>query len=173
MYQAGIKNITLIENKSVTWNHYDALDAWKISNIEYSGNAIQVLNDQYPKFDVNIRPGNFGKLNYEYSLDFYIYNYITENYDIFEQLKESIYGWLMLVEFYDGTNKFYPSPVYFTQVDFKPHEEMSFPVKLTSKVPTNQRYYEYTPGISTVAVYRADTTLLTADSTYYTADYSL
>ena len=172
MYQAGIKNITLIENKSVTWNHYDALDVWKISNIEYAGNVVNIDNKQFPKFEVNIRPGEFGKLNYEYSFEFFIYNYITENYDVFEKLRESIYGWLALVEFYDCTYKFYPAPIYFESIDFKPHDEMSFHIKMSSRVPTTQRYYEYTSGISTVTVYRADTTLLTADTTYYTADYS-
>lgn len=173
MYQAGIKKITLVEDKGVEFNYYDPLDLSKISNLEYTGAAVIVEECQRPKFDIKIRPNNHGKIGQEYSVEFFLYAYSTENYDTIIQLQQSIYGWLMLVEFYDGTFKFYRNPVYWTEVDFKPHEEMSFPIKMQSKVPTELRHLEYTPGISTVPVYRADTTLLTADNTIYTADYSL
>lgn len=173
MYQAGIKNITLIEDNTVSWNYYDPTDLWKISNIIYSGAAVVIENCQFPKFEVKTTIGDRGKLLYEYSLEFILLAYITENLDTLEQLQESVYGWLMLVEYYDGTYKFYPAPLKFNGNDFKPHEEMTFMCKMSNSIPTEQRYYEYTPGISTVVVYRADTTLLTADSTLYTADYSL
>jgi len=173
LYQSGIKNITLIEDKGVSFNYYDPLDYSKISNLEYTGEAILIEERQRPMFDIRIRANNHGKVNQEYSVEFFLFAYSTENYDTIIQLQQSIYGWLMLVEFYDGTFKFYRNPVYWTEVDFKPHDEMTFPVKMKSKVPTELMHLEFTPGISVVPVYRADTTLLTADSTIYTADYSL
>lgn len=173
MYQAGIKNITLIEDKAVGWTYYDPTDLYKISNLTYSAGAIVIENCQFPKFEVKVTIGDRGKLLYNYSLEFILMAYITENIDSLEQLQESIYGWIMLVEYYDGTYKLYPSPIFFNETDFKPQDEMNFFVKMKSGTPTEQRYFEYTPGISTVVAYRADTTLLTADSILYTADYSL
>jgi hypothetical protein len=50
---------------------------------------------------------------------------------------------------------------------------MSFMVKLKTMVPSTKWHLEYSPDISTVPIYRADTTILRADSIIYTADYAL
>jgi hypothetical protein len=172
MYQAGIKHITLIEHTGISWTHYDILDENKISNIESTGAQILIDNWQRPVFDIEMKPNDLGRVGYEYNLEFLLFGYVNENLDTIERLRESIYGWAMLVEYYDETQKFYPFPVWFDESGLKPQDEMSFEVKLQTRVPTMQQHLEYTPGISTIPVYRADTTLLTADSTTYTADYS-
>lgn len=172
MQQAGIKNITLIENKGVTWVHHDPFDLWKIANLEYTGDTILLDNINRPKFDISINRTGQG-IVYEYELDFILFDYIASNLDYIDLICDSIYGWCMLVEFYDETVRFYPNPIYYNESDLKPHEEMVFNINMETRVGTLKRHYEYIGAVANIDVYRADTTIITADSETYTADYSL
>ena len=171
MYQAGIKQITLIENKDVDYTFYDVLDENKITDLTF-GTSILLDNVKLPKFDVKVAPNNHGKLGYEYKVEFYLLGYILENVQTLETLRCSIYGWTMLVDYYDGTKKYYPTPMYFNESKLEPQTEMSYECVVETRVPTEQTYLEYSDG-ETLQGYRADTTLLTADTTLLTADYAL
>jgi len=173
MYQAGVKNITLYENKDVTANYYDPLNLRAITALSGGGVILLVENNQRPEFDVKLELSKSGKVVCDYSLEFLLLGLTLENYDLVNQIKSSIYGWNFLVEFYDGTFKYYNTPLFGDDSEIKPHEEMSFMVKLKTFVPTVKWYLEYTPDISTVPIYRADTTLLRADTTIYNASYAL
>ena len=173
MYQAGVKNITLYENNGITKYYYDPLNLRAITDLETTGAAILIENMQRPEFDIKIEFSDGGKVLHDYSIEFLLLGLTLENYDLINQIKSSIYGWCFLVEFYDGTFKYFDTPIFSDDAEIKPHEEMSFELKLESRVPTEIYYLEYTPGISTVPIYRADTTLLRADTTIYTADYAL
>lgn len=173
MYQAGIKNITLYENKGITFNHYDPLDYSQISNIEYEGSVIEITNNQLPSLDIELTLSDNGQPGLNYNLKFYLLGLILDNYDTLFQLKTSIYGWKMLIEFYDDTYRFYDAPIFCKNSKINPQFEMAYEIEMKNPVLSLAKYYEYTPGISTVGVYRADTTILTTDSTIYTADYAL
>ena len=173
MYQAGVKNITLYENKNITFNFWDPEDLNQITDINSGGQIINVENVQQPEFEIESELSKSGQIVFDYKAKFLLLGLTLDNYNLIEILTESIYGWHALVEFYDGTIKFFNVPLFMPESEIKPHDEMTFEIKIETKVPTKEKYYEFTADVSSVPIYRADTTLLTADSTIYTADYAL
>jgi hypothetical protein len=173
MYQAGIKNIILYENKGITFRYYDPLNTAAITALESKGRVVQVLNLQRPEFDIKLKFSKSGLLGSDYKVIFLLLGLTLENYEQLNEFATSINGWCFLVEFYDGSFKFYNTPVFCRESEIKPQDEMSWKVTLETAVPTTKSYLEYTPGISLNPVYRADTTLITADSEIYSADYEL
>ena len=172
MYQAGIKKITLYENKGISFVFYDAGDSSKITDLSNSGEVITLENLNRPEFDIKVMLSNSGFVLNEYTLNFLFFGLTLVNFNQLFKLKTSVYGWCVLVEFYDGTIKFYNTPLFCKKSDIKPHEEMSFTVELETAVPTPVSHYNYLADVF-LPIYRADTTLLTADTTIYTADYAL
>jgi hypothetical protein len=173
MYQAGIKQITLYENKNVTFRFWDALNLSAITELACQGDIIVIENLQRPEFDIKLKFSKAGNVTQDFKVEFLLLGLTLDNYELLNQFKTSIYGWCFLVEFYDDTFKFYNTPVYCKQSEIKPHDEMSFKVEMLTAVATTQKYYEYTPGISGVPTYRWDTELLTWDSEIYSFDYEL
>lgn len=173
MYQGGIKNIKLYENKGIDFYYYDPIDLKQITNLTNLGDVIEIENFQRPDFEVNQSIGKGGALLSELIVKFRILGLNSETENTIDILKSSIYGFCPLVEFYDGAIKFWNAPLFCRESNIKPQSEMSFEVSLKTSEPTKEKYLEYTAGVSTTPVFRADTTLLTADSTIYTADYAL
>jgi hypothetical protein len=173
MYQAGVKNITLYENNGIDFWYWDSLDLKEITGLTSIGATIPIISEMLPEYEIDIKSSDSGKIVMDYTLKFYLLGFFDATLDIINQLRASIYGWCFLVEFYDGTFKYYHTPVKCIDSKIKPHKEMSFEVEMKTVTPTTLSHFNYTPGISTVPVFRADTTLLTADTTIYTADYAL
>lgn len=173
MYQAGIKNITLYENKGIDFYFWDANDLTQISNISSLGSVISIENMQRPVFDIETKLLKIGKVGHDFKLKFLLFGLTVDNYNLIEQLFNSIYGWCFLVEFYDGSFRFYNTPLFVKDEKIKPHDEMSFELNMINPVSSLEKHYEYTAGISSTPVFRFDTTLLTWDSEIYTFDYEL
>jgi len=173
MYQAGIKNISLYENKGIDFYYYDPLDDRAITDLTGTGSIILVENYQQPTFNINSSFSSGGNVVNEYELKFFILGLLSANNTLISQIKKSVYGWCILIEFYDGTFKFYNTPMFCRESSIDPNAEMSFTLTLKTATPTVEMHLDYTPNVSTVPIYRADTTLVTADSTIYTADYAL
>jgi hypothetical protein len=115
-----------------------------------------------------------GQVASDYKIDFFLLGLTLENYELLNELATNINGWCFLVEFYDGTFKFYNAPIFARDgAQIKPHDEMSWKVSLTNPVPSKSHYLEYTPGLSLNPVYRSDTMLISADNEIYSADYEL
>jgi hypothetical protein len=176
MYQAGVKKILLYENTGISFTHYDPLDFYAITNLQTTASIITILNEQLPEFDIDLKLLDSGEMGYDYSLKFYMLGLTRASLNDIIQLTTSIYGWCFLVEFYDGTSKYYDCPVFCDKNKIKPHKEMSFEITMKSAVLATKSHYEYLASggtIPSVPVYRADTTLLRADTSIYTADYEL
>lgn len=173
MYQAGVKQILLLENKGITFQFYDPNNNNAITNLETLGSVITVDNNQLPEFEFDFEIGESGEILYGYSLKFYILDYSSSNISLIQQLKRTIYGWCIEIEYYDGTRKFYNTPFKCQKGSIKVQEEMSFEINLETIVPSNIRHLDYVPDAVVGQIFRADTTLLTADTTIYTADYAL
>jgi hypothetical protein len=173
MYQAGVKNITLYENVNITFNHYDPLNLRKITDLQSLGAIITIENMQRPEYDLTSKLSKSGLVVQDISAKFFLLGLTLENYDLINQLKLSIYGWCFMVEYYDGTFKFYNVPLFCEGSKISPHKEMSFELTMKTAVQTFQYHYEYTPSISLVPVYRWDSEVLTFDSEIYTFDYEL
>lgn len=173
MYQAGIKNITLYENTGINFRFYDPLNLREITDIVSSGAVILIDNVQQPDYDVSVLLSKSGKLAKEYKSKFYLFGLDLSTEADLSQLKTSIYGWCPLIEYYDGTFKFYNTPLFLGDAKMSQHKEMAYEVTMGTTAPTVQSYYDYTPGVPNLPYYRADTDLITADTEIYTADYEL
>lgn len=173
MYQAGIKRITLYENKGITFNFYDGVNLNSINNLSGQGVILVLENEQQPRFDIEHTFSKSGKLLSDYKLEFYLFGLLQDNYDLLQTFSTSFYGWCFLVEFYDNSYKFYNTPIYYTPSKINPHVAMNYEVTLKTVVGSIARAYDYNPFASTVQFYRADTTILTSDTTIYTADYAV
>jgi len=173
MYQAGIKNITLYENKGITFNYYDGVNLNSINNLSGKGAILRIENNQQPKLNVELAFSRSGKLLSGYTVEFFLFGLLQDNYDLINTLTGSIYGWCFLVEFYDGTLKYYNTPIFCDGGKINPSTEMSYSVELKSRVSSVTKALDYNQFASTIQIYRADTTILTADTTIYTADYAV
>ena len=173
MYQAGIKNITLYENKGIDFRFYDPGNLSAITDLSSLGSVLEIENIQRPEFDIKLAFSKGGNATQEFSLKFLFLELSSENIELLNLIKSSIYGWCFLVEFYDGSFRFFETPLYCREASINPHQSMSFEVKLKSAVPTTKSYYNYDPDVSVVTVYRLDTTLLSFDTEVYSWDYEL
>jgi hypothetical protein len=173
MYQAGLKNITLYENKGIAFMFYDQNDLSLITDITSTGDVIAIENLQRPKLDIISEFAKSGKLYHSYKLEFLLLGLLQDNLLIIEQLTNSIYGWCALVEFYDGEKRFYPAQLFCKGSKINPSEEMSFKIELVSPVPSSKTFYNYLPDQSLNPVYRWDSTILSWDSGIYSFDCEL
>lgn len=173
MYQAGIKNITLYENKSISFRHYNQLDYNDITDLSSLGDVILIENISRPVMTINSRILKSGKLGFDYNLKFILQGLLQSNVSLINQLQDSIYGWCALAEFYDGSFRFYPAVLKIEDGEIKTHEEVLFNVNMNSVVPSKTSYYDYVAGVSLIPTYRFDTTLLSFDDEIYTFDYEL
>ncbi len=173
MYQAGIRNITLYETPEITFRHYDPLNRRYITALEGKGKVIQVLNNQRPEFEIKSKFSKSGQVVSDYKLNFLMLGFNLENDELISQIISYINGWCVLLELYDGTYKYYNTPLICRENEIKPQDEMSYKLTLETVVPAKESYYEYTPGISLNPVYRFDSTLISFDTEIYTFDYEL
>lgn len=174
MYQGGIREITLYENKGISFNYFDSQNERNITDLSGQGAIILVENFQLPELGgIKKEVGRSGRLISDYEIKFYLLGNNQENDNVIEQLHDSIYGWCALVRYYDETFKFYNVPFFLEPTEANFQQEASFEVSLKPRTQTAVVYLDYTEGVSTIVTYRADTTLITADNTIYTADYAL
>lgn len=171
MYQAGVKNITLYENKGIRFMYYNQDDLSLITDITSTGAVIAVENLQRPKLDINSNFAKSGKLYHSYKVEFNLLGLLQDNLLLINQLVDSIFGWCALIEFYDGEKRFYPAQLFCRGSEINPSEEMSFKIELVSPVPSSKTFLNYTAGQSLNPVYRWDSMILSWDSEIYTFDY--
>lgn len=173
MYQGGVKNITLYENQGIEFYYYDPQNDRAITNLTSKGSVILIENCQLPEFNIKQMIGDGGRFLAEYNVKFHVLGMTSANVDLINRITTSIYGWCFDVEFYDGTHKYYNTPLKLKDSEINPQEEMSFMCEMETPVPSYDIHLDYVPGVSTVPVYRWDTTLITWDTTLITWDYAL
>lgn len=170
--QAGVNKIWLYEDNGISFYYHDDTDLNKISGITTSGQTIEIENKQLIEFEFNIITGRNRKILFEYQIKYFEFDLSIATIEQIQAIKESIYGWKILVLFYDGTYKFYNVPFFCSEdAEIDIQESMAFDVTLAPKVPTTVKHLNY-ETVESLGV-RADTTLVTSDSTVYTADYSV
>ena len=173
MYQAGVKNISLYENNQVSFRYFDLYDLSQITDLQNVGFVYNIENMQRPVLDIELTFGKNGKILYNYKLEFILFGLLTDNQKFIEALALSIYGWSLLVEFYDGTFKFYPITLNLDSANIKPQSEMTFAVKMSVPIPSTSKHLNYIAGVTGIPTYRFDTELMSWDDTIYTWDYEL
>jgi hypothetical protein len=172
MYQAGVKTITLFERKGVSYYFYDPTNANNITDLNNGGDKIIIENLQQPTFEITDIPlSDSGRTGYTCVVKFFLLGYTSTNKNIVKQIQESMYGWAVDVEFYDGTHKFFDVPFKCKEAKINPHKEMSFEIEMVNTVTTLVEHLDYTPGITIYSVFTFDSTLITFDSTLDTFDF--
>lgn len=133
--QAGIYKISLYENKDLS---FDYTGVGSITGINYGGNLIEIENSndntcmlslvQTPERNSN------NELRYNSTISYILYDYSVENLQVIQKLKQSIYGWIALIEFYNGDLKIINTPLRFDNSAMK-NESNSFSIELKTIIP--------------------------------------
>jgi len=173
MYQAGVKDILLIENKNITFRHFDPADFNNITDLNSEGKQISIENMLRPEYEAQFGLSNSGDFTQTLKTKFFLLGQTFENLELINDLSSTIYGWCLLVTFYDGTSLFYKVPMFIKSSEIKPHSEKSFSVELGNNIPSIGKHYSFVGNISSSDKYRFDTTILTWDNSIYTFDYEL
>lgn len=172
MYQAGVKQITLFERKGVSYYFYDPINVNAITDVVNSGAQIVVENYQLPTFEIEeIKITGQGKTGFDYVVKFYLLDYSSVNKATVQQIKESMHGWAVDIEFYDGTHKFFDVPFRCINAKINPNQEMAFEIELRPAVKSIVEHLDYTPGLTLYTVFTFDSTTVTFDSSIDTFDY--
>ena len=172
-FQAGIKNITFYENNSITFRYYDPTDLSLITDLQTLGDSLTIENHQLPEFNIKLSRSNSGEMLQLLEAKFMLLGFNSVNLTLLDKIKTSMYGWCMLVEYYDGTTKYYNAPMFSRESSIDPQKEMSYNVIVKSSVSARFDYLTYTAGIPDLPIYRWDSEILTFDSEIYTWDYEV
>lgn len=106
--QAGIYELTLIENKGVILTFDSNND---VTNIVSTGNTIELnTNDNVIQLSNNIDSANNNELINTYILKLELNG--LDQQDLTEQINNSIYGWIPSIEFMDGQTKLINTPFF-------------------------------------------------------------
>lgn len=167
MQQAGVDKIILYEDKNLTYLYYDAET---IVNLVTDGDTLTFVNDERPFLFIDPDLNDNAKSVFIYGVQFTIFQFNNTSVAKLAQIQESIYGWKPVILFLDGSLKFLDENLFFDKAEIDPNESMSFNVKLEVRQPSQITLINYDDTIS-MSEYKADTTILKADTTLYTADY--
>lgn len=107
--QAGVYKVDLIENNNISATY----SGDNITSISGSGATINLLNDQEITFKFSPIRGKNNKIQYKYELGFKDYDLSIENINLMNQIRQSIYGWIAKIEFYNKEIKIVNTPLKF------------------------------------------------------------
>ena len=158
--QAGIYQFTLIENKgvSITYNTDGSIRV-----ITNTGDELTIENSDCDTIQLDYsfthrRSGN-NKLQYRNTISWNQIGLNDSNLDLINQIKQSIYGWIVLIEFYNKEQKIILNPFRFRNsaiTNISNHYNIEL-----QNVIFGKRILDYNPLAGTVT---ADSNTVTADS---------
>ena len=129
--QAGVYKITLYENKDVVLNY---IDSENIDNITTSGQTIEIENSDDEtinlKLEFDVSQSDNNKTFYKHLLTLIKFGYDNETLEYFNDICDSIYGWIPKIEFYNGDIKVYTNPFKSNNSDGDTNISMSIGVNL-------------------------------------------
>ena len=160
--QAGVYQFTLYENKgvSITYN----VDG-SIRVISNTGETITIENSSCDTIDLGYtfehqRSAN-NTLRYRNSISWKQIGLINSNLDLIAQLKSSIYGWIVMIEFYKQEKKIVLNPFRYVNSTIDNNISNHYNIELRNPI-YGLRILNYNPL----------TGIVTADSDEVTADSS-
>lgn len=109
--QAGIYKITLYENKNIVLNYSDSKT---VKSIATGGDIIEIENSNCEtsdlRFTIQSRQSANNKRTYQHTLIWKRFGYIQDVIDQIEQIRNSIYGWIPVINFYNTENRIILNP---------------------------------------------------------------
>ena len=130
MEQAGVSKIQLVENKNITARYNEAGVAILL---ESDGIKIDVDGSFVNDFNISEFRNLNGKIGYTYDIEF-TYLDISDILNI----RDSIYGFFVLFDFFDSTKKICPIPLLFENSEQQNNISSSFSTKLTNFATTKR-----------------------------------
>ncbi len=139
--QAGIYKLDLYENKDVVLTFDSNDDITAISN---SGDVLNFETDYNdPKYSNDKEPGKNNIVINKHKILFHIDTLDQSNFDIIEKLQSSIYGWVVLIEFFSG-DKYIINIPFFPEID-KLNSQVShtFDIEMNPRIETTEELQNY------------------------------
>lgn len=162
--QAGIYRISLYENKDLLFIYSRDTDN-TIINILNSSTVLEIENSDCDTTDLGFsfthrRSGN-NTLKYRNSLSWKYIGLTDSNIQLIQQIKQSIYGWVAMIEFYKDEKKIIEQPFKFVNSSIDNNVSNHYNIELQNRVFGN-RLKDYVPLSDEVVT--ADSNTVTADS---------
>lgn len=143
--QSGILKVILIENENISFNYPDITDPETIDAIYSNGITIELTEFESVMFRNTISPGKNAETVYNYEIEFTLLELASQ--ELLEQIQTSHFGWVAVVEFLNGDNKFIPSPMFTSaETDFAPVETNVFNSELSTRVFSNKKLLSVDTG---------------------------
>jgi len=144
--QAGIYRVTLYENKGLS---IIFIDNNTVRNVTTSGATIVIENSDCETMNIKLefehRRAASNKLKYLNTLSWILLGLTDDNIDLIAQLKESIYSWVPVIEFYNNDQKIITNPFLFDGSEIDNNVSNSFNIELKNAIFGN-RILDYTPA---------------------------
>jgi hypothetical protein len=159
--QAGVYKIVLYEDKDLSYV-YSGGDIVQINNtstsitLENSDCDTQELNYS---FEYKRSPNN--RLRYKNKITWLTLGLNDENIEQIRQIKQSIYGWIALIEFYNGLSKVIKQPLRFMNSAINNNLSNSYSIEIMNPVFGGRLIDASLAPAGTVT---ADSNTVTADS---------
>jgi len=147
--QAGIYRITLYEAKGLSITYADAQTIKSITNI---GATITLENSDCNTMELGYnfehrRSGN-NKLTYKNAITWKQIGLNNSNLDLINILKQSIYGWVPVLEFYNNSQKIIENPFKFVDSSIDNNVSNHYNIQLQNII-FGKRIKDYTPVTAT------------------------
>lgn len=141
--QAGIYQLNLLENKGIvkTKNADGTITA-----ITTQGDTLTFeTNANRPEYKNDLDPGNNNVVINEHIKNFILNSLTDDNYNIIEQLSDSIYGWIPVIEFMDNTKYIIQTPFFGSVGKVNTQQAHTFRIELEPRLKSLQELTLYTP----------------------------
>ncbi len=143
--QAGIENIELIEDKELilTYNIDD-----EVVYVSSSGQTINIDNEDEVEFTEELIRNQNNRLAYKFNISYKEYGITEINNQLIQDIISSIYGWIAILNYYNGTKKVIVQPIRFSESDIDNNTSAHFNITLTNGILINAEDKKpYVPGI--------------------------
>jgi|GEM_PF-3692933 len=147
--QAGIYRFTFYEAKGLSLFYIDENTIRDISN---TGQVVEVENSDCYTIDLGYtfehrRSGN-NRLTYKNTITWKQIGFINSNLDLINILKQSIYGWVPVLEFYNNSQKIIENPFKFVDSAIDNNVSNHYNIQLQNII-FGKRIKDYTPVTAT------------------------
>lgn len=141
--QAGIYKLTLLENKELVI----VRDSNKnITAITTSGETIELnTDDNRPNYKNDLDSGDNNVVLNEHIKEFIISSLTEESFDEIEQLNNSIYGWIPIIEFMDNQKYIINTPFFVSIGRVNTQTSHIFKIELETRVKSLHELTLYLP----------------------------
>jgi hypothetical protein len=145
--QAGINTITLLENRDID-KVFDISTNELVLIQTLTGQTIEIENKDEIQLTETLQRNKNNRLHYKYNLSYDLYGLTETNNQLIQDIISSIYGWLMIIDYYNGEQKAIIEPVRFGQSDINNNVSAHYNINITNSIliPAEKKV-KYIPSV--------------------------